>query len=212
MRGLIEKDLCLLLQRSRVLLVMIAIGVLLGFSTDGSFVIGYLTMICAILTVGTISYDEFDNGYPFLMTLPITKKTYVVGKYLFCMLGGLTGWLISIIIYIGCMMIKGNTVSVSVFADVFAFIPIMMLIIAVMLPMQLKFGAEKSRIVLAVAVGGIWVVWYLLMRFLPDNASISAIISGADDLTVMMLIVLICIGALAVSYPISLRIMEKKEY
>lgn len=95
MSGLIQKDMCLLLQRSKVLIVLIGIGAIMGFSTDGSFIIGFLTMTCAILTVGTISYDEFDNGYPFLFTLPITQKTYVTGKYVFCMLGGLIGWSVS---------------------------------------------------------------------------------------------------------------------
>ena len=75
MSGLIQKDICLFLQRSKVLIVLIGIGAIMGFSTDGSFIIVFLTLICAILTVGTISYDEFDNGYPFLIALPITKKT-----------------------------------------------------------------------------------------------------------------------------------------
>lgn len=74
MSGLMQKDICILLQRSRVLVVLIGVGAIMGFSTDGSFVIGFLTITCAILTVGTISYDEYDNGYPFLFTLPITKK------------------------------------------------------------------------------------------------------------------------------------------
>ena len=84
MRGLLQKDLCLLVQRSRILLVMIGVGILMGFSADGSFVIGYLTMLCAILAISTISYDEFDNGNAFLFTLPISRKSYVVEKYVFC--------------------------------------------------------------------------------------------------------------------------------
>ena len=109
MRGLLQKDFCLLLQRSKVLLVMLGVGFLMGFSTEGtSFVIGYMTMLCAILAIGTISYDEFDNGYPFLLTLPITKKTYVYSKYVFCLLTNLVGWVISIVILMGCMGVKGS--------------------------------------------------------------------------------------------------------
>lgn len=212
MRGLMQKDLCLLLQRSRVLVVMVGIGVLMGFSTDGSFVIGYLTMLCAILTIGTISYDEFDNGYPFLLTLPITKKTYVIGKYLFCLLGGLTGWIISVAIYIICSMMKGNTFAPSDLLETIAFIPVLGLITAIMLPLQLKYGAEKSRIVIAIVGGGAWALGYFGLKYLPDTLQVPAFLSELDALAITTFLLVICLAAFAVSYLVSLRIMEKKEY
>ncbi|MGN1345195.1 MAG: ABC-2 transporter permease, partial [Eubacteriales bacterium] len=183
MRGLIQKDLCLLLQRSRILLVLIGTGALMGFSTDSSFVIGYLTMICAILTVGTISYDEFDNGYPFLLTLPITKRTYVMGKYLFCMLGGLTGWCIAVVLFLGCTLIKGNAISTSDLLETIAFIPVLGLITALLLPLQLKYGAEKSRLAIAVVGGGAWALGYFVMKYLPDHPVLP---SELDGLTMMV--------------------------
>lgn len=212
MRGLIQKDLCLLLQRSRALFVLIGIGVLMGFSTDGSFVIGFLAMIGVILTVGTISYDEFDNGYPFLMTLPITKKTYVTGKYLFCMLGGLSGWCISVIIYICCTLIRGNVFGASDLLETAAFIPVFGLLTAVMLPMQLKYGAEKSRLVIVAFGGGAWAIGFCVMRLLPADVKLPAFLSEPDDMAVLIFLFAACAAVFAVSYLISLRIMEKKEY
>ena len=212
MRGLMQKDMCLLLQRSRVMIVMIGIAALMGFATDGSFVIGFLTMMCAVLTVGTVSYDEFDNGYPFLLTLPITKRTYVIGKYLFCLLGGLIGWCVSVAIYICCSLIKGNAVSAADFLETLAFIPLFGLITAIMLPMQLKYGAEKSRIVIAVVGGGAWALGYFAMKFLPDNIHIPDFISELNGFGIMAFILTLCVVTLAVSYLISLRVMEKKEY
>ena len=55
------------------------------------------TIVTAIFAITTISYDEFDNGLAFLMTLPVTRKQYVAEKYL---LGaGLTLSLIHIYCY-----------------------------------------------------------------------------------------------------------------
>lgn len=214
MSGLIQKDLCLLLQRSRVMIILVCVGALMGFATDGSFVIGYMTMICAILTVGTVSYDEFDNGYPFLMTLPITKKTYVNSKYIFCMLGGLAGWYISVAIYLSCILIKGESISLSLstLTETVAFIPVLGLIISVMLPIQLKYGAEKSRIAIAVIGGGAWALGYLVLRYLPDDIQLPAFLENADELTFTALLFVLCLAAFAVSYPVSLHVMEKKEY
>lgn len=212
MSGLMQKDMCLLLQRSRVLVVLIAVGAIMGFSTDGSFVIGYLAMTCSILTVGTISYDEFDNGFPFLFTLPITKKTYVTGKYVFCMLGGLIGWGISVVIVICCTLIKGGEFTVSDIWNTLAFIPVIGLIVALMLPIQLKFGAEKSRIAIIAIGAGAWAVGTILLNHLPDNLQLPDLVSNLDENIAAISVIVLSVLSLVISYFISLHIMEKKEY
>lgn len=45
-----------------------------------------MTMFRAMIAVGTLSYDETDNGLAFLMTLPVDRKTYVREKYLFILI------------------------------------------------------------------------------------------------------------------------------
>lgn len=212
MRGLMQKDVCLLLQRSRVLLVLIGVGILMGFSTDGSFVIGYMTMLCAILTIGTISYDEFDNGYPFLLTLPITRKTYVIGKYVFCLLGDLIGWALSVVIFAGCTIAKGSGLLAIQIMETVAFIPVFVIITAIMLPLQLKFGAEKSRVMIAILGGGAFALGYIGKRFLPANFELPAFLLEMSDLTAMVIFIIFGLAALLISYLCSLHIMEHKEF
>lgn len=212
MRGLLQKDLCLLVQRSRILLVMLGVGILMGFSMDGSFVIGYMTMLCAILAISTISYDEFDNGYPFLLTLPVTKKIYVYSKYAFCLLADLVGWVISILIYVGCMIARGTPVTMETLPETLVFIPVFAVLTAVMLPLQLKFGAEKSRVVIALIFGGIFVLGYFGEKILPERLEIPAFLLEMNDLTMLILLILISLAALFISYLCSLHIMDHKEY
>lgn len=69
MAGLLEKDIRLIMQRKQMLLLFVVIAVVLGFSQDGTFILGYLSFCAAIVMVSTISYDELDHGYEFLMTL-----------------------------------------------------------------------------------------------------------------------------------------------
>lgn len=211
MLGLMQKDLCLLLQRSRAMVIMVGVGVIIGFSTDGSFMIGYLTMISAILTIGTISYDEFDNGYPFLLTLPVTRGSYVTAKYLFCLLGDLVGWAAAAAIFAACCLIKGERFGMDQLAEALVFLPVVGLMTSVLLPLQLKYGAEKSRLALAVLFGGIGVLGLMGAKLFPglpealrSFPEISGAVLGAAALCV-------CVAALAVSYWISLGIMEKKE-
>lgn len=211
MLGMMRKDLCLLLQRSRAMLMMAGVGIIIGFSTDGSFMIGYLTMISAILTIGTISYDEFDNGYPFLLTLPVTRRSYVTAKYIFCFLGDLVGWAAASVIYAGCCLAKGAGLGMEQLAAALVFLPVVGLMSAVMLPLQLKYGAEKSRLALAVLFGGIGVLGALGMKLfpgLPDTLRAFPEISGAALGAAALGAV---VAAVALSYWISLGIMEKKE-
>ena len=211
MLGMMRKDLCLLLQRSRAILMMAGVGIIIGFSTDGSFMIGYLTMISAILTIGTISYDEFDNGYPFLLTLPVTRRSYVTAKYIFCFLGDLVGWAAASVIYAGCCLAKGAGLGMEQLAAALVFLPVVGLMSAVMLPLQLKYGAEKSRLALAVLFGGIGVLGALGMKLfpgLPDTLRAFPEISGAALGAAALGAV---VAAVALSYWISLGIMEKKE-
>ena len=211
MLGMMRKDLCLLLQRSRAMLMMAGVGIIIGFSTDGSFMIGYLTMISAILTISTISYDEFDNGYPFLLTLPVTRRSYVTAKYIFCFLGDLVGWAAASVIYAGCCLAKGAGLGIEQLAAALVFLPVVGLMSAVMLPLQLKYGAEKSRLALAVLFGGIGVLGALGMKLfpgLPDTLRAFPEISGAALGAAALGAV---VAAVALSYWISLGIMEKKE-
>ena len=99
MRGLIEKDLRLTISRKQTLLIFFIMALVMGMTMDGTFIVGYLTMLGAILAVGTISYDEFDNGYAFLMTLPFERKTYVTEKYLFCLCMEAVFWCAGAFIY-----------------------------------------------------------------------------------------------------------------
>ena len=211
MLGMMRKDLCLLLQRSRAMLMMAGVGIIIGFSTDGSFMIGYLTIISAILTIGTISYDEFDNGYLFLLTLPVTRRSYVTAKYIFCFLGDLVGWAAASVIYAGCCLAKGAGLGMEQLAAALVFLPVVGLMSAVMLPLQLKYGAEKSRLALAVLFGGIGVLGALGMKLfpgLPNTLRAFPEISGAALGAAALGAV---VAAVALSYWISLGIMEKKE-
>ena len=71
-------------QQIQFFVLVVVMGVILNLAGSGSvsFAIGYFTIVTAIFAITTISYDEFDYGLAFLMTLPVTRKQYVAEKYL----------------------------------------------------------------------------------------------------------------------------------
>lgn len=71
MTGLLIKDFRLLKVQKNffTLIVFILLGMIL-FSEDNFFAVSFATFIFSLFSTSTVSYDEFDNGNPFLFSLP----------------------------------------------------------------------------------------------------------------------------------------------
>ena len=215
MLGLIEKDLRLTLTRKQTLLVFLVMALIMGMSMDGSFIIGYLTMFATIVAIGTISYDEFDNGFPFLMTLPVGRKTYVREKYLFSLMLAAIAWCFGIILCsIGNVIRHTEALGISDLPMLLSFIPLMYLSAVIMIPLQLKFGSEKSRLVLFVLFGVIAALLFGGAKMAGSNLLGELVIALEQMSPAVVLIVIVagCVVATGVSYLCSVSIMEKKEF
>ena len=95
------------------------------------------------------------------------------------------------------------------------FLPMMLLLVAFMIPIQVKFGVEKSRAVLAGFCGGIGVVVIFITKTILTKETLSQIEATIDRISEPILTAICLVGVvgiLLVSYGISKRIMEKKEF
>ena len=214
MRGLLEKDIRLLLHSKQSFLCFIAITIILGVTQKNTFVLGYSTFLMAALLVSTLSYDEMDHGLAFLFTLPIDRKMYVREKYLLCIGGSIIAWFIALVLYLIVMVVSNSHI---VFSEELVkgvdFLPIGILYLSLLLPLQLKFGVEKSRlVVLGVSVFAGIMIYFLAEKsgMLDGNVVVYAL--GLIGDAAVDVIVLLVAGCLAVvSYLCSCRIMKKKE-
>ena len=81
MKGLLIKDFCLLRNQKKILPVYLMLAVWFTAMHNDGFAFPYLMMMASILTISTISYDEFDHSQTHLFTLPFDRKTYVTEKF-----------------------------------------------------------------------------------------------------------------------------------
>lgn len=217
MTGLLDKDLRLILQRKQAIVMFLVISVILGFSMGGLFVVPYTSFCIIMIAVGTISYDEFDNGYSFLMTLPITKKTYVIEKYILCTAFGIGAWLFSVAVCIIQYQYKPGTESLSdLLMQAVIIFPLVLVLMDFMIPVQIKFGAEKSRLALIVVIGAVGVAILSVKKMvgkmdLPIDF-LAEKISSVTDVQALMLLILVATIATFVSICVSLKIMNHKEF
>lgn len=217
MRGLMIKDLKLMwAQKMFYAFVLLAAAGVFVTTGNAGFIVGYLTFMCGISVISTISYDEYDNGSVFLFALPITRKTYVREKYLFGLLSGTAAWIVSVCFYIinelqttSQLHIKESLLVVG--ADMAAVI----FMLAIMLPVQFKFGAEKGRMVMIGIIGCAVAVGMLGMKLLEQSGIVvSELLHGLESLPMGVLtgiVLLIAVAVLGISYLCSIKIMEKRE-
>lgn len=211
MKGLILKDIYLTKGSARTLLVMIVAFVLMSFQNI-DFLIFFLPFLCIMICISTFNYDEYNKWDAYAITLPNGRKNIVKSKYFATILMIIIGMIISIVIT-GTIGILGNKLNVSEFFDsamgsAFAII----FVVSIMYPLIYKFGAEKGRIFL-------FVIGFLF------SAMIGAIVLGIEklgiDLSFMIpffnqyflyILPMTAIILLLISYLVSYRIYQKKEF
>ena len=218
MKGLLIKDFKLLKgQKQFFASVLIVMTVFLMTSNNLSFVISYITVMMGMLTLTTISYDEHENGMGYLFTLPVSRKGYVREKYLFGIMTTLP--VLAVVSAIAFLVsgIRHIDFKVEEWGDaIMGSMLIVTMMLSLLIPIELKFGAERSRIAMTLVFGGAFAVVYIVAKaseFLGIDWKIWLDrLNGLDLPVVWGAFAVICGGALAISYLFSLRFLMRREF
>ena len=180
MKGMLIKDFRLLKNQGKTLLLMLfVVAIFMNFITDvgPSFIVGYITIIFSLFTATTISYDEFDNCYLFLMTLPITRKKYVNEKYVFALLSIACTWVLGTVL--GTILLLAQPAVEMNAADwlgsCIGYIFAAWICVSIMLPIRLKFDSEKSRYANFIMIAVVFIAAFLVssvIDYLPVSIEI----------------------------------------
>lgn len=216
MRGLLIKDMRILLRQKTTLLIIVLLGVFMSMNGgNASFSLGYMMVVSATLVVTTISYDYFEKGMIFMFTLPIQRRDYVLEKYLLALLVELVVAGIAVLIQIASSFL-GQPADWEVFAVTgVSCLVVAMLLIAVYIPVYIKCGPEKSKIAMFIVIGIIALAAYLAYQMKPVQAVLEALVEALSKMTAAQVAgigVLVWAVIMACSIGISQRIMEKKEF
>lgn len=218
MKGLLIKDFKLLKNQKQFFIIMLIISLLIGLGMgEPSFIISYMTVLFSLFATSTISYDEYDNGMPFLFTLPISRKIYVGEKYVFGLLDLLASLIISCILAISGYAVKGlypdHGELLFLIMSTFCIVTLML---SLSIPIQLKFGPEKSRAALLLSYGVCFALIFGLFSLLDfagiDTDAMLTSLSSASPIRFCLGALLLCGAVGAISYLVSLKIMKKKEF
>ena len=218
MKGLLIKDLRILLTQKRFFLIIFGFGVMFLFSNDTpESAMGYVTILSSMLVLTTMSYDEFEKGMSFIMALPITKATYVWEKYLLGVILEVVMSIFTTLCAILVFQIRGILYPMDLFLhSELLFIGISFLFLAVMIPVQLKFGSENGKYVKMVAIFVAAAVAVGVVKLLSimgiDVMGVLETLLNTSILLGFGVIMAFCVTLYLVSAVISLQIMKKKEF
>ena len=212
MRGLLVKDLRLLLGQKKFLVLVLFMTVVLNFNGSITFVVYYLTFVCSFFVISSIAYDENDNGYPNLFCLPIDRSIYVREKYVFEILLNMVSWLAGLAI---CFIIQTVRHSLDPLREnimiLLLILPAILIFDSVVLPLQFKFGSEKGRIVLLCCFIIVFFMGYALNQALDLGDRMNLLIQYHPNLLCLALAAAAVLTTV-VSYAASVAVMKRKEF
>lgn len=186
-------------------------------TSSNSISFGFLGFLGIAFSLSSISYDEFDNGNVFLFSLPITRKDYVLEKYFFGMLIGSSFLLMATTVSIISIIVKNNIQNFNeIFVTTGVTFCVILLFLSIMLPIILKYGNEKGRIVGIIIMGISSMVIVLIGKIFQfmkvDLVPIIDQISKSITKAYLIWFLLFSFIFVSISYFISIGIMKKKQF
>lgn len=217
MKGLLIKDIKLLKNQKVFQLVIVAIIIVfLAMGKSLTSVFSYAGFVFSFLIINTILYDEDGNGLEYLFTLPVSRRDYVLEKYVFGMciliLLLIAGAVCCTIMPIIQPLIYQKEELASVLSAIFVSAGFQ----AIAIPIELKYGGEKGRIALLLAIACIALAVSGLEQVIDTmQIDLSMITEWFEQASLMLILACGCmaaVGCMGISYAISLLIMKKKQF
>ena len=209
MKGLLIKDLKLMKNNAMFLLMVIFISIACAAGMKNPFfALGYATALISIVSVNTIAYDEYDNGMAHLFSLPFSRKTYVKE---------VVGITIATMISLGVSLFLDEHYGIKDWLGILSLsLFCVVLIQGVVIPVRMKFDSEKHKMAMLIVFGAMAAV--VGGAFAIAEACGIDLDAFFDGLLITRawhtFAVVIFLGGilLLISYKLSVRFMEKREF
>lgn len=200
MKALLKKDIYVLTRQMKFFLVVIAAFCIVPGINLSAFAIAY----CGMLPYTAMAYDERSKWPELAAMMPYSSAALVLSKYAL-------GWLA--ILAGGALTITAQLLTAVLLPERFTFFPaavplslsIGFLVVALTLPPMFRFGVERGRMVLVLAVvalacGGAGFV----------QGAAEAGIASISKAFVLVGFPLLALVLSAVSVPLSIALFERK--
>ena len=207
MKGLLLKDLYMMKKYCKAYLLLIVIFVAVSFaSSENLFFVFYPCLLCGMIPVNLLAYDERSKWLQYSETMPYTKGQIVSGKYVI----GL-GTQVSVLLVTGIAQAIRMSMNDAFVLGEYLVLMMLLLILSLLassitLPFMFKLGVEKGRMAYYIMIGIVCAGSIILSNLLSGGMQEEIKLNG-----ILPIICLIGIGIYALSWYLSVAFYKKRE-
>ena len=207
MKGLLLKDWYMVRKYCKVYLVIAAFFIAASFGSDDNlFFVFYPCLLCGMIPVNLLGYDERSRWTSYSGTLPCTKVQLVSVKYLIGLFAQTAMLAVTGVAQGIKMSLNGNFVLHNFLMLMLLLLTVATVTSSISLPLIFKLGVEKGRI-----------AYYAMVGFICAASATSALVLKEHQPAVLQQNVLLSISALAaigvylLSWYLSIVFYKKRE-
>ena len=205
MKGLLKKDLYMIWAYGRMLLMISAVFLAMSAfvpTEENFFFVIYPVLLGGVLPVTLLSYDERFGWNRYCDALPITRRQVVDERYLMSLLSFLALYVLTLLVQALVLLPKGRGEDLLELAGL---LPCLGLVApALMLPITLRWGVEKGRILYYFIIGVIVAAGLVFSSdFIGPGKAIGRWGTAA--------VLLVSVVFFAASWLLSVKLYEKRE-
>ena len=208
MIGLIYKDLMVMRKTLALYWVIFAVYGYMGIAYDqGGLLFAMVLVLSSILPVSSIAYDERCKWDKIANTAPLSRKEIVMAKYLFAILLTVFSVAVCFVIYLFDSRMPMTEKLIMCYMLTMGG----MLYQALLLPVNIKFGAEKGRnIMLAIMFIPVLLVVAVSNTGLVDLSAVVQFLENNEQLIPYIVTATVAV-VYAASVTLSVKIYENKD-
>ena len=208
MIGLIYKDLMVMRKTLVLYMVIFVVYGYMGIAYDqGGLLFAMVLVLSAMLPASSIAYDERCKWDKIANTAPLSRKEIVMAKYLFAILLTVFSVAVCFVIYLFDSRMPMTEKLIMCYMLTMGG----MLYQALLLPVNIKFGAEKGRnIMLAIMFVPVLLVVAVSNTGLVDLPAVVQFLENNEQL-IPYIVTSTVAGVYAASVTLSVKIYENKD-
>lgn len=191
MKALLLKDVISLSRYMRYVLILLLIfSVLPGFN-GASFAV----MFASMLPLTALAYDERTKWDKLAAMMPYTPRQLVLSKYVLGYLLIALALLLSLVVGSTVGLVTGAPLTLESLASTVVVAAFGLALMAVTIPLCIRFGVEQGRIILMIVLGAFIALFVMGM----DGVSDAEFLALARTLTIALPVVTILLQAASIA-------------
>ncbi len=208
MKGMIKKDLLMMGNNYKALVVTLLLYLFYSFmfDMDMSFFLPFMGLMTCI---STISYDDYNNWHTYAASLPQGRENVVRSKYIITVSIVLVLTVISIGLSYFVNSYKGNPIDIEL-SSILGIVLAYSFMMSLLYPIELKYGAEKGRIAMIVIGFGIYGIILFISKVITPELPVNLL--QFLDKNFPVLIISLSIIMIAISYLFAKKFYVKREF